>query len=74
MFLEDYENTLSQFEVSATYNALIYTSTQKMHDSGLATDRELDDAKMKVDSDKIQRMIYMINALVLENNIAINEL
>ena len=72
--IEDYENTLSQFEVSATYNALIFASTQKMHDSGLATDRELEDAKMKVDSDKIQRMIYMINALVLENNIAINEL
>lgn len=72
--IEDYISSLRQLEVNLTYDAVISGITAQMHEAGLATDRELEDAELKVESDKIQMMIQNINGLVIENNIAINEL
>ncbi|MBQ5391872.1 MAG: hypothetical protein IIU44_05835, partial [Spirochaetales bacterium] len=61
---------ISQFEVSANYNRLILERTQQMYDKGIVTLRELEDARLNVEKDENQAMIYRINALVLENRIA----
>ncbi len=72
--IDDYMSSLKQVEVNLTYDAVILGITAEMHESGLATDRELEDAQVKLASDKTQLKIQMINGLVIENNIAINEL
>ena len=61
---------VSQFEVSANYNRQILERTQQMYDKGIVTARELEDARLNVEKDENQAMIYRINALVLENRIA----
>ena len=65
---------VSMFEVSAQYNRMILERTLDMYDRGLATDREVEDARLTVESDEIQAMVYKINALVIENNIAMSQL
>ena len=45
-----------------------------MFSLGLVTRREVEDAQLAVDADKIQRLINAIDALVIENRIAINQL
>ena len=68
--ISSHQSDVSQFEVSANYNRLILERTQQMYDKGIVTLRELEDARLNVEKDENQAMIYRINALVLENRIA----
>ena len=65
---------MEQFEVSADYDLRILERVNEMFSLGLVTRREVEDAQLAVDADKIQRLINSIDALVIENRIAINQL
>ena len=65
---------MEQFEVSADYDLRILERVNEMFSLGLVTRREVEDAQLAVDADKIQRLINAIDALVIENRIAINQL
>ncbi len=72
--IADLETEMAQFEVSARYNELILERTLEMYDVGLATQREVQDAQIDVENDEKQRTIYALEALLIENNIAILQL
>lgn len=61
---------VAQAEVSARYDSLILERKQEMYDNGLITDRDLEDARLAVESDEVQAMVNALNALVLESRIA----
>ena len=61
---------VAQSEVSARYNRLILERKQEMYDNGLITGRDLEDARLAVENDEVQAMVYALNALVLESRIA----
>jgi len=61
---------VAQYEVSARYNRLILERKQEMYDNGLITGRDLEDARLAVEKDEVQAMVYALNALVLESRIA----
>ena len=61
---------VAQSEVSARYNRLILERKQEMYDNGLITGRDLEDARLAVEKDEVQAMVYALNALVLESRIA----
>jgi hypothetical protein len=68
--ISDHQSDVAQFEVSASYNRMILERTQEMYDKGLVTERDLEDARMNVEKDEAQALIYRLNALVLEDRIA----
>ena len=68
--ISDHLSDVAQFEVSAEYNRMILERTQEMYDKGLVTGRDLEDAKLNVEKDEVQTLIYRLNALVLEDRIA----
>ena len=61
---------VAQYEVGARYNTLILERKQEMYDSGLITGRELEDARLAVEKDQVQAVVYALDALVLESRIA----
>jgi len=61
---------VAQYEVSARYNRLILERKQEMYDNGLIAGRDLEDARLAVEKDEVQAMVYALNALVLESRIA----
>ena len=61
---------IAQSEVGARYNRLILERKQEMYDNGLITGRDLEDARLAVEKDEVQAMVYALNALVLESRIA----
>ena len=61
---------VAQHAVSARYNRLILERKQEMFDNGLITGRDLEDARLAVESDEVQARVYALNALVLESRIA----
>ena len=72
--IEEHLTDVDQLEVSADYDLKILERVREMYDIGLVTGRDVEDAQIAVDSDNIQKMILAINALIIENNIAINQL
>lgn len=72
--IENLRTEVEQFEVSADYDLRILERVNEMFSLGLVTRREVEDAQLAVDADKIQRLINAIDALVIENRIAINQL
>lgn len=72
--IEDLKTNMSQLEVSTKYNNLILERTLKMFDLGLSTQREVEDAQTAVDNDNTQKYIYQLQALLIENDIAILQL
>lgn len=70
----DYITELEQFEVSADYDLKILERVKEMYALGLVTERDLEDAQNVVNADEIKRTTLAINALIIENNIAINQL
>ena len=68
--ISDHLSDVAQFEVSADYNRMILERIQEMYDKGLVTARDLEDAKLNVEKDEVQALVYRLNALVLENRIA----
>lgn len=61
---------VAQYDVSARYNRLILERKQEMYDNGLIAGRDLEDARLAVEKDEVQAMVYALNALVLESRIA----
>ena len=72
--IEDLKTNMSQLEVSAKYNNLILERTLEMFELGLSTQREVEDAQTAVDNDNTQKYIYQLQALLIENDIAILQL
>ena len=72
--ISDYITELEQFEVSADYDLKILERVKEMYALGLVTERDLEDAQNVVNADEIKRTTLAINALIIENNIAINQL
>ena len=72
--ISDYITELEQFEVSADYDKKILERVKQMYSLGLVTERDVEDAQNNVDADDIKRTTLAINALIIENNIAINQL
>lgn len=72
--ISDYITELEQFEVSADYDLKILERVKEMYSLGLVTARDVEDAQIVVDADVIKRTTLAINALIIENNIAINQL
>ena len=72
--ISDYITELEQFQVSADYDQKILERVQQMYSLGLVTDRDVEDAQNVVNADEIKRTTLAINALIIENNIAINQL
>ncbi len=68
--LASHLSDVAQYEVGARYNTLILERKQEMYDSGLITGRELEDARLAVEKDEVQAVVYALDALVLESRIA----
>ncbi len=72
--IDSLKTELSQFEVSVRYNSLILEQTLQMYEEGLSTKNSVEDAQRSVEEDETQRIIYSLQALLLENKIAILQL
>jgi len=72
--IADLEVEMSQFEISAKYNTLILEHTLQLYEAGLSTQRDVEDAQNDVDNDGIQRIIYALQELLIENDIAMLQL
>lgn len=72
--IADLNTEVSQFETNARYNELILERTLQMYESGLSTMRDVQDARNEVADDAVQRMIYALQALLIENEIALLQL
>lgn len=72
--VQDFKATIEAFEVEAQYNQRILEYTTTLYEKGMASESELSDAKAAVAKDDANRIVYALQALVLENRIKINEL
>lgn len=72
--VQDFKATVEAFEVEAQYNQRILEYTTALYEKGMASESELSDAKATVAKDDANRIVYALQALVLENRIKINEL
>lgn len=68
--IRDYRTNLEQFRVRSHYNTLILERATEMYGQGLVTKRELEDAELNVKKDEMQRKVYALQALIIENNIS----
>lgn len=72
--VQNHRATVEAFEVEAKYNKMILEYTTTLYEKGMASDSELSDAQAAVSKDDANRIVYALQALVLENRIKINEL
>lgn len=72
--VQNHMATVEAFEVEAKYNKMILEYTTTLYEKGMASDSELSDAQASVAKDDANRIVYALQALVLENRIKINEL
>ncbi len=72
--VQNHRATVEAFEVEAKYNKMILEYTTTLYEKGMASDSELSDAQASVAKDDANRIVYALQALVLENRIKINEL
>lgn len=67
--VNEYRQSETQNEISADYNQRTLEMTQKLCDSGLASEDSLEDALFDVECDRISALVLKLQGLILENKI-----